>query len=485
MRVALVNPGSPIHQTGGLLARFVTPIPPLGLAYLAAVLEQAGHTACILDQYCDRQDNPTLVAQIAEFQPDLVGFSCLTSNMTVVLETVGLIRAQLPGVPVVFGNTHAAVFKERIIARNEADFCVRAEGEEPLLGLVAALARGELPVDVANVSFKDASGQVVHNPDGKPSIAMEDLPLPAWHLLDLERYKYFPVISMHDVTLPIQGSRGCAYGCTFCAQDQVYQAIRQREPGSICDEIEAMIARHGVTHFGFNDAYFPLSVKKGHQFLDELERRGLGSKITWITETRVDKVDLGLLERMAQNGCRLIMYGVEFGSEETLKATKKHAEISQARLAIQWTHEAGILTLGLYVLGMPGEDAGSVRRTLRFARELNTDIAKFNIAVPLPGSVFFDDVFGERKDELDYAAFHSWYNPYETGGDLVWSPEGMAGRELVRLQREGMLRYYLRPSFVLQTLRRGGIKPRDFVSGGRALVVDLAKIHWQERRAEG
>lgn len=484
MKVVLVNPGSPLRKVGGMLARFVTPIPPLGLAQLAAHLEAHGHAVDIIDQYCDGQDAPDLARQILAREPGLVGFSCLTPNMSAVLAAVGELRRRSGGrVPVVFGNTHAAVFSERILRENEADYVVLGEGEEPLLGLVQALERGELPEGVAGVGFRQPDGRAVIQPVAKPTVRLDEVAWADWSKLDLSRYTNHPMIAMSGVTLPIQGSRGCAYSCTFCAQDQIFPTVRQRSPASICDELEHNIERFGVTNYGFIDAYFPLSVKKGHAFLDELERRGLHTVITWVTETRVDKVDRELLARMAAAGCRLIMYGIEFGSDEALAATKKHAETSQAVKAVRWTHEVGILTLGLYVIGMPGENEASVRRTLAFARELGTDIAKFNIAVPLPGSQFFVEVFGDELDSLDYDAFHSWFNPMASGRGLVWTPEGLSGAQLVRLQRRGMLRYYLRPRHVVQVLRRRAIQPQDMVMGGVALVADAAKLWLGGRRA--
>lgn len=480
MHVVLVNPGSPLRQVGGLLARFVTPIPPLGLCQLASFLEARGHRVDIIDQYCDLQDAPTLVQQILDLDPGLVGFSCLTPNMGAVLESVGLLRARAPRLPVVFGNTHAAVFGDRILRQREADYVVVAEGEEPLLALCDALDADRVPADIPGVGYRDAHGQPCITPPARPTAALDDIPFPAWHKLDLEKYQAHPMIAMHGVTLPLQGSRGCAYSCTFCAQDQVFKAVRHRDPERICDEIEHGIERYGCTQFGFIDAYWPLSVKKGHRFLDVLERRGLHERITWVTETRVDKVDRELLFRMKADGCKLIMYGIEFGSDEALRATRKHAEVSQAERAVAWTHEAGILTLGLYVIGMPGESPESIRRTLAFARELGTDIAKFNIAVPLPGSQFFDDVFGGQEDRLDYDAFHSWYNPFAAGSSLVWTPDGLDGSDLVRLQREGMLRYYLRPAHIRQVLARRAIRKRDILMGGSALLGDVAEI-WLAR----
>jgi radical SAM superfamily enzyme YgiQ (UPF0313 family) len=333
MHVVLVNPGSPLRRTGGLLARFVEPIPPLGLTGLAAFLRPHGHSVAVLDQYATAEDADTLTARILAERPGLVGFSCLTPNMGEVLDVVARLRAQAPTLPIVFGNTHAAVFHDRILSRREADYCVRGEGEEPLLALVDALEGRRTLSSVPNLGYRAEDGTVVRTPDAKPEVPLDDLPFPDWSRIDLGAYVNHPMIAMHGATLPIQGSRGCAYACTFCAQDQIFKSVRRRSHASICDEIEHNIATYGVTQFGFIDAYWPLSVKQGHAFLDELERRGLHRRITWVTETRVDKVDEPLLRRMAADGCRLIMYGVEFGDDEMLVATQKRTKSSQTRSA--------------------------------------------------------------------------------------------------------------------------------------------------------
>jgi radical SAM superfamily enzyme YgiQ (UPF0313 family) len=221
--------------------------------------------------------------------------------------------------------------------------------------------------------------------------------------------------------------------------------------------------------FGFSDAYFPFDEASGLKFCDLVKRRRLHNKIRWCTETRVDKVTGKLLIAMKEAGAHLVMYGIEVGNSKILDSLNKGTTLEQARIALKETRRAGVLSMGLFMLGLPGETAITCRDTVNFAKELDCDIVKFNIATPYPGSRFFQDHVSSgslNKPEM----FTSWYDWLNSSGELVYVPEGMTSSDLRNIQRKGMLDFYLRPKVIIRHLLRHTISYRNILYGGIWLV---------------
>jgi len=487
MRVALVHPGNDYRRTAGALGRFLAPVPLLGIAQLAAGLERRGDTVRVFDQYAERIPADALVGRLARFRPDVVGFSVLTPNMAAVKEVSPGLRAAVPAARIVLGNVHATRFHRELCERGEADVCVRGEGDETLPELVEAFESGSDLGAVRGITFRATSGGVVTTPDRPPVPDLDALPPPAWHLFDLGLYARDPMIASRRPVVPVQATRGCAYSCDFCAQGEVFPGVRQRRIEAVVDEMESVSDRLGVRDFGFIDAYFPLTRKQGLAFCAELRRRGLDRRFTFISETRVDKVDPELLAGLASCGCRLLMYGIEVSDPFVLKESNKRTEVDQARRAVKWTQEAGMLAMGLFILGLPGDSRETCLATAAFARELGLDIAKFNVAVPYPGSPFYERYRlqpGAVDPLEDPGRFSSWQL---AGAGPVWAPPGMAPRELSWLQRRAMLRFYARPAFVRGAFRKGTVEVGDMVTGAASLLADgvfaAGRLAW--RGAEG
>ncbi len=481
MRVSLIHPGSDYRRTAGALGRFLSPVPLLGIASLAAVLEREGHLVQVIDQFALRISPEDLVERLRAFQTEAVGFSVLTPNMAAVKEVLPLLRRSLPGVPVILGNIHPTRFHRELCQRGEADVCVRGEADETLPDLIDALSRGRGLASVAGISFRSPSGEVVTT-GPRPLVAdLDSLPLPAWHLFDLDLYARDPMIASRRPVVPVQTSRGCAYSCDFCAQGEVFEGVRQRTIASVVDEMITLSDRLSVHDFGFIDAYFPLNRRQGMAFCSELRRRGVEKRFQWISETRVDKVDLEMLQEMKECGCRLLMYGIEVGDAKVLQESNKRTQLEQARDAVRWTREAGILAMGLFILGLPGDDRRSCQRTAAFARELGCDIAKFNIAVPYPGSPFYER-YREEEGAVDVFDEPERYSSWQLlGKGPVYAPPGMSRAEISWLQRTAMLRFYARPSFIRQALARRSVDPLDMVRGASALVRDGLRAGARQR----
>ncbi|MFH1339223.1 MAG: radical SAM protein [Candidatus Omnitrophota bacterium] len=471
MKIILVNSTSSLVRSNLIYRNFVLPLLPAGIGYIGAVLKRDGHSVITIDLLANKISDEEFLKKIEEEKPQIVGFSCLTSSATRAIDLAKKIKILNSRITLVWGNIHPTIFAEEILSQGLADIVVRGEGEITISELISAIENKGTLRDVQGISFRE-NGHIFHSPDRELIEDLDDLVYPAWDLFDLKDYRRgCPMVSLYDVAIPIVGSRGCPYDCVFCSQEKFYKKARFRNSVKIVDEIETMHKRYQANFFGFTDANFPFSIRQGHEFCDEIIRRGLNKKIKWITETRADLVDPELLKKMKESGLHTIMYGFEVGNAEILKGTKKGTTLEQARQAMAATKKAGILSLGLFMLGLPGETRSTCEDTIRFSKELDCDFAKFNIIVPYPGSKLFEDYKAKEIIINNPDSATSWLDWFGYTDDrLIYAPEGMSGRELIDLQREAMFQFYVRPKIILRHIFKRTISFRNLILGGYILI---------------
>ncbi len=464
LRVHLVNPASDLKMICGEYARFHSPIPPTSIAKLAAVIREQGHTVAIFDQFASKDSTEKFTEKVLVGNPDILGFSVLSPAMPTTQELINSIRKKGSTAKIVLGNTHATIYDEDLIRLRWADFVIRGEGELAFADLLDCVANDGDFSTVQGLSWRDQE-TTVRNPDRPQIDDLDKLPYPAWDLLDLNNYRGAPLLAMGNIVLPVQAARGCPYRCIYCAQDKVHKKFMIRPPASVVDEIAYMHSRFGVNEFGFIDAFFPSSVKYGLEFAEELARRKLPIKFS--TETRVDRVDEKMFKALTTVGLHTVMLGFEVGDPDILATLNKKQSIEQCYVAMRAAKAAGVTTVGFFVIGLPGETTETIKKTIRFAIDLDVDIAKFNMAIPFPGTEFYRQVYGDEGDPRSrYEQFSSWYS-----GDIEGhSSSTLSSKKLRRLQDQAMLRFYARPRIVWRHLRKGTISISDMLAGAWILI---------------
>lgn len=472
MKVMLVNPVSSLIANSWAYKKFFTPIAPLGLAYIASLLEKNGFEVLLIDQFASKFSDKELLRMIKKENPGVLGFSALTPVVPDIKRLVSAVRETGLNIKIVLGNIHATCFPEEILKEDMADIVIRGEGEVTMLELCKCLADGKDWGVLAGISFL-RGGKLIHNPERLLISDLDSLPLPAWHMLNISNYTEGPMIAVNKaLALPILTSRGCLYRCYYCSQDKVYNNVRFRDLNKVVDEMEYFSDVFKVKFFGFCDAYFPFDEASGLEFCDLMIKRGLHKKLKWCTETRVDKVTPRLLKAMKESGVHLIMYGIEVGNQAILNKLNKGTTLEQAREAVRQTNKHGILAQGLFVLGLPGETPATCNDTINFAKELDCDFVKFNIATPYPGSRFFDD-FKKTRGTGNHERFVSWIDWSNSPGELVYTPEGMDSDTLRVLQRRGMSGFYMRPKVILRHIAKKTISYKNIFYGGLWLTFLL------------
>ncbi len=258
------------------------------------------------------------------------------------------------------------------------------------------------PSAIPGLAWRDGE-RIVINPD-RPFIAnLDDLPLPAHHLLPLDKQR-MPMIK-GPFTF-IVTSRGCPAGCKYCIKHVTYQnSVRVRSPQNILAELQ-VLAEVGVHHIHMYADLFTVNRDHVVGLCNAILASGL--KVAWTCNSRVDYVDEEMLRLMSQAGCTLISWGIESANEEILKRARKGYKKERAREALTWSRAAGIKNWGYFIIGLPGETEDTIQETIAYSKTLPLDIALFHIAAPYPGTPFFYEVVennwfrpGTKWEEVD------------------------------------------------------------------------------------
>ena len=409
-------------------------MPPLGLAWLAAVLEQAGHEVRILDAYAERVGIDRLPQVLrAMDQPQLVGISATTPQFYPALAAAKVAKDVFKEARVVLGGVHPTVLPEEALACPEVDWVVRGEGERTILDLAAELA----PETIDGLSHRQ-DGRIVHNPDRELIADLDSLPTPAYHLLPMERY--YPAAGAYKrlPAISVLATRGCPGKCTFCYR-MTGARVRTRSGRRVAEEIKFLQERYGIREICFYDDTFTAIKKEVWAFLEAID--DLKMDLAWSCFSRVDAVEEDLLRAMVRRGCHQIMFGVESASPVILANVRKRTSLDRVEAAVSMAKRAGLDVRAAFMLGNPGETEQTMQETLDFAIKLNPDIVVFNITTPFPGSEMFT-----WADQEGYLTTKDW-SKYDLAHSVMRLPT-VTPEQIQAFYRKAYRRFYLRPSYL-------------------------------------
>ena len=470
MRVLLLNPAIRAEQFGRF-ASLLEAMPCIGIAYIGTFLARAGHDVRIHDDFALREGQAAFLERVGSFRPEAIGISMLTPVARDMLSLMRAIRDRWPQVRIFAGNIHADLFPEE--TREVADAVVHGEGEQACVDLVAAWERGESGVGIPGVSIR--CGDDLHLGEARPlEHDLDSYPFPDWGLLPYRRYSLLPLGTVARPIVAVAASRGCPYRCTYCALENQGTLYRKRSVSNVVDEIQYDVERFGVRQVGFMDPIFPMGRRHAIEFSREMIRRGLHEKVVWLSELRTDSVDRESLEWLKRSGCRRLVFGIESGVDALLEAVDKKNTVARSRETIRHCREVGITTVGLFMIGMPGETPAQTQQTIEYACSLDLDFAKFAITVPFPGSELFKQMTVDgalnRRDWENYTTF----NP--DVARIVIASEVQSPEQLLAALRDATTRFYMRPRMIArQLLSIRTVDARQMASGLWSLVPDLKR----------
>ncbi len=407
--------------------------PPVGLLYIATVLLEDGYAVEITDANAENLSVADVMDRIAAFQPNLVGISANFSPLhNSALMLCRRVKALCSDIWTVVGGNHATACAEYMLEQSggSLNFVARGQGERVLPNLVRAL-NSSLDISCIKGITYMQGGKAVSNDDEPLIDDLDSLPLPAYHLLKMDLYDRYNLIT----------SRGCPFKCNYCASSVICNKVRYRSPEKIAEEIEHLVQHYGQKHFWFSDDTFTANFKHTNELLDLLIGKGLD--ISWSCLTRVNRTKRDLLEKMKQAGCKYISYGVESGDQAMLDRMNKRITLEDVREALLLTKDVGIDMYAFFLIGYPGDTAESVERSFELIRETGLTGVSFAIVIPLPGTTlwrYLEEQGLIRYDTIEWDCLFAksgkgGYENYPATLAATWC--GIAADELVALCKKG------------------------------------------------
>ena len=365
MRTLLINPPYPFSEI---------PIMPIGLAYIAGVLEHNGNEVQVLDLLVSKYSKEKIQSKIEEYQPDIIGVTCVTMNYPVASDILKSCKSVNKDIITVIGGPHVTFAPaETLTEAPWIDIVVRREGELTMLDIVG----GKKLDDIDGIAYRDRDDGIRLTGERSLIQNLDELPLPAKHLFPISRYHAL------DVHASIITGRGCPFDCIFCVGSKMGgRRVRYRNPNLVVDEVEQALAS-GFNEVNFEDDLLTLNHKHLYAICNEIIARGL--KFNWSAFSRADTVNPEILRKMKESGCTWVLYGVESGNQQILDTIKKKITLQKIKDAVVMAKEAGIDILASFIIGLPGETVETMQQSMQFARELRTSYG-FNVLSPFPGT---------------------------------------------------------------------------------------------------
>lgn len=465
-KVLLIAP--PFHY--GRLESASARCPPLGLAYIASYLENAGREVKIIDAHALGLGEKQIRADVKAFHPDVIGITGVTSNFTKMRDIAGISKELYPDVPVIMGGPHASILPELCLKGGGADYVVVGEGEVTTAELVEVLESGKPVSRVRGLAYLGRDGKVKTTRKRELVGDLDELPMPAYHLLPMDAYKPYAIFDVGRKFCSMITSRGCPNMCIFCSSCVMWERrYRTHSAERVLGEMELLYDKYGVRHIYFQDDEFTIAHHRVEKLCDAI----ISSKmdVIWECLARVDQMTRPLLRKMARAGCVDVLYGIESGSPKTLKLINKRISLPQARRACRWTKEAGMWCRATFVIGFPFETRGDVRQTIDFAKSLDLDMAYFAILVPYPNT----EVYRTIKKEGLFVHEGDWV---QWGADPMIRTRYLTSGELAELAGRAYIEYYFRPSMILKKL--ASIRNWQHLKRNALSAIDLVRtsIEW-------
>jgi radical SAM superfamily enzyme YgiQ (UPF0313 family) len=454
VKIVLVNPPEVLAgaENGvGFGARTyvkqVRVLPPLGLAYLAAMLRQASHEIRIIDANALRIGTDEIIRQIRQISPGVIGITCVTPLFPIVTHICRQAKKLNPTPIVVVGGPQVTIMPELTMENPVFDYGIEGEAEIAFPKLIEAISGGGNVGRIKGLLYRDGL-KVIRSGPAEP-MEMNAIPFPARDLLPNDHY--FDMTTESRRASSIMTARGCPFKCAFCERYIRGGHYRPRSAENVVAELEELTNEFHCDEVIIYDDTFTASKKRAAEICEKILERGL--KFRWDCRTRVDCVDYKLLKLMKQAGCSRISFGVESAGAGVLELFRKNITIEQVEQAFALTREAGIKILAYFMLGAPGESRESIRNTINLSLRLNPDFAYYSIVVPYPGTDMYDRALEQKLLPFDY-----WKEYVHTEGALkepvpMFEHDDVTRDYLLETLKSAYQKFYLRPGYIFKRLR--------------------------------
>lgn len=488
MKVLLINPPQTFYPGSDLPAGNL----PLGLLYIGAVLEKAGHSVELLNAFMSNSEfikngdtteigipYSKIKEEIHKRKPDVVGISNpFTSQVDHAMRVATAVKEVDRSILTVVGGPHASVVPVDFL--NEAadiDVAVIGEGEYGMRDVVNHAQEKRDLEDILGIAYRK-DGKVVLNNPRPPIENLDELPYPAYHLVDMELYlnpKKIDYRSFKERAIPMVTSRGCPYNCHFCAVHlHMGKKFRANSVPYVLKHIEYVVEKFKVKNIFFEDDNMALNTPRFEGIVDGMIEKGFNINWELPNGIRADTMNYQLLAKMKKSGCRSVFFGVESGDQYVLDhLIDKSLNLQDVVRCAKWCQQIGLKTGGFYAIGFPGEKKENMQRTVEFALSLKKEYdvgMHLFVATPNFGTKVYDvcKEKGYLTKELTPRTFAEVRQP--RGMPLIktedFTPEEVkeiASRAVERYKRLSMISYFKYPMKTLKTAQSSPRVVRRFI----------------------
>lgn len=384
------------------------PYPPLATILAAAVLRKKGYEVKLFDtMFVHAPDEVKPV--IENFKPDYLviyddGFNYLTKMCLTNMREAAWKMAQIAqqfNCRVIASSSDSTDHTEKYL-NNGVDFVIKGEGEETLVELLNTLDNNRTNFEtIAGFSYKAHDGQVYKTGARALLKNLDELPLPAWDLVDINSYKQVWLSRWNYFSLNIATTRGCPYKCNWCAKPIYGNAYNMRSPANVVAELKMLQQKYGYDHIWFCDDIFGLRRNWVIEFAELIAQEGL--MLRYKIQSRADLlVQEKYVEALANSGCESVWMGAESGSQKILDAMDKGTTIAQIKQANILLKQYGIKPAFFLQFGYPGETIQDIESTIDLLNECLPDDIGISVSYPLPGTAFYEKVKSELKTKTNW-----------------------------------------------------------------------------------
>ena len=416
--------------------------PPLNLVEIAASVLEESVDCRILDLQLCNDPIQDLINNIKEYQPEIIGLTFTTLLFEEAKYIAKILKKRFPDILLISGGSHSSIFPEEVLTKTMIDIVVFGEGDITVKEIVKQLPYAAID----GIAYKNDQGRIIKNKVRTLIPDLNKLPLPAWHLLDVEKYVTARPLARQSPAAPVMISRGCVYNCTYCSHAVFGQVCRTKSVERVIREIKYVLDL-GFREICIVDDQFAKDIKKAISICDELMKNKIDVPWQIITGVRVNRVNKELFVKLKQAGCYKTAFGFESGNDKILKTIKKNATVNQARNAVKLAKKAGLETSGFFMLGLPADTVNTMRDTIKFACSLGLDYAKTTIFVPLPGTPDYIEL--EKRGKI---LTKDWTKYTYHATSSVFIHDNIQWETVYKHYKKFYRKFYLRPWYMLNRL---------------------------------
>jgi len=427
---------------------------PNDLGYAASTLTAKGFEVFLRDYQTERRPREDLFADFRAFAPDAIFVSVTNTTVFDDVKLVGELKKINPDLMVMLKG--AIFFDPDQVLLDEIDL----SNVDYLLGLESEFVAASL----AEAHFTDPSKissirGILYKQDGRFARTdfsswetdLDSLPFPDRSRIQNSLYVR-PDTGEAQAT--IATSRGCPSRCIFCMTPTISGTkLRLRSPENILAELRECYHQHGIRNFFFKSDTFTFDQKWTTAVCEAILASDLAGKIQWVANSKVKPLTPETLRIMKKAGCWLVAFGYESGHPETLKRVRKGTTVEDNIQATKWAKEAGLLTFGFFLVGLPWEGREHLDATKKLIFELDNDFLELHIAIPYFGTRLHE-IAREEGLITDTVLGRDYFNAPTVGS------KHLSMQEIEAFRRKTLLAFHLRPSYILRKLKLAGGSPK-------------------------